>query len=685
MKVLLSWLKEYVALPFTPDKIAETLTLAGIEVESVENLENDTVFDISLTPNLGHCQSIIGIARELSALLHIPFHRKRIEFKESDAVSTNQAIHIEINAKECSHYSCRFLKNVTVGPSPKWLQDRLLACGFRPINNLVDISNYVMLEMGQPLHFFDYRHIEGKKIKVIEASSSFEFLTLDDQKREIPKGTLLIADEKSPLAVAGIIGGKQSAISDTTKEVVIESAYFSSDSIRKSIKSLGLRTESAARFEKGVDPLIITAALDRAVELAVELSSATVAKGIAQQITIPYSPRFIECRVSRVNRLLGTQLSIREVAQLFTRLEMKIEHEENDLLRVQVPSYRHDLKVDIDLVEEVAILYGYNHIPRAIPRHASSTMSHAPLYLFEEEIRTQLTAQGLQEFLTCGLISPSLAKLSAENALNEAAQIHVLHPRSVDQSVLRSSLLPGFLQVIRFNLDRGNQDIAAFEVGKIHFKHQQTPVEHSSAAIVLSGKSSPYHWDPKPREQDFFDLKGHLENLLNSIGIEALIFERSHLHSFHPGRQAILKIGDVTIGVMGEVHPSHLDQLEIDQRVFYGEINLTDLIRVKKREWRMQPIGLFPGTIRDWTLTLKDETPIGYVFNVIELLRPSLLEDFSLLDLYKSEKIGKDRKNITLRFVYRSMEKTLSFEEVESIHSKLIAQMEEQLKGHILR
>ena len=287
MKVLLSWLKEYVALPFSPEKIAETLTLAGIEVESIENLDNDTVFDISLTPNLGHCQSIIGIARQLSALLHIPFHRKRISFKESDAFTTNQAIHVAINSKECGHYSCRYLKNVTVAPSPKWLQERLLACGFRPINNLVDIGNYVMLEMGQPLHFFDYRYIEGKKIKVIEAPASFEFLTLDDQMRQIPKGTLLITDEKNPLAIAGVIGGKHSAISDTTKDVIIESAYFLPDAIRKSIKSLGLRTEGAARWEKGVDPLIFTAALDRAVELVAEISSASIGKGTAVQITVP--------------------------------------------------------------------------------------------------------------------------------------------------------------------------------------------------------------------------------------------------------------------------------------------------------------------------------------------------------------------------------------------------------------
>lgn len=685
MKVPLSWLKEYIALPFSAEKIAETLTLAGIEVESIEQLVNDTLFDISLTPNLGHCQSVIGIARQLSALLNIPFHRKRISFNEAQEFSSNQAVQIEIASKECSHYSCRYVKNIQVGPSPKWLQERLNMCGFRSINNLVDISNYVMMELGQPLHFFDYRMIEGKKIRIIPAPSAFEFLTLDDQVRQIPEGTLMIADEKNAIAIAGVMGGKHSAISDTTKEILIESGYFSSEAIRKSIKSLGLRTEGAARWEKGVDPLISTAALDRAIELLAQISSPQIAKGVAEQIKTPYSPRFIECSISRINRLLGTQLSIREIAQLFIRLEMKIENEQNDLLRLQIPSYRHDLKTDIDLVEEIAILYGYNHIPRGIPRHASSPVSHAPLYLFEEEVRTKFTAQGLQEFLTCGLISPTLAKLSAENALNASDQIPVLHPRSVDQSVLRSSLLPGFLQVVRFNLDRGNRDIAAFEVGKIHFKHRDDFIEHSSAALILSGKAAPYHWDPKPREQDFFDLKGHIENLLLSIGVDALIVERSHLHSFHPGRQAVLKIGDLIFGVMGEVHPNHLDGLEINQRVFYAELNLSDLIQLKKREWKMQSIGLFPGSTLDWNLSLKEETPIGYVFNVIERVRPLILANFSLFDLYKSEKIGKDRKNITLRFAYRSAEKTLSFEEVESAHLKLIAQIEEHLKDYILR
>lgn len=684
MRVPLSWLKLYLDFDLSEAKIAETLTLAGLEVEAIDRVGSDPVFEISLTPNLSHCMSVIGIARELAALLNLKIKRHLIQFEENPSVSIDRLIDVAIqDVAKCHRYSCRVVQNVKVGPSPAWLKNRLEASGIRSINNIVDIGNYVMLEFGQPLHLFDYDKIAGKKILV---SSKFKgsLITLDDQEREIPEGALMICDENGPLAFAGVIGGKSSAVTDATRSVLIESAYFTPSAIRRSSKLLGLRTESSQRFEKGIDPQGIPLALERAAELVAEIAGGSVAKGEMDKMTHPFSPKILQCRVPRVNQLLGTNLSLREIASFFERLEIKIEAEKLDTLVVSIPSYRQDLNIEVDLIEEVARLYGYLNLPQKPPRHTSSSITHAPLYLFENEIRQRLVAQELQEFLTCNLIGPKLAALTLEKSFPNMKEVHVLHPRSVDQSILRSSLLPSLLQVIQFNLARNNTDISGFEVGRIHFQEKDKFIEQAEVAIILTGNVNPYHFEQKPREVNFFDLKGRVEDLLEALGIEEVIFESSHLQNFHPGRQCRIKIGDAFIGVLGEVHPGHLAELDIAQRVFYAELNLHELLSFKSKSFKMAPLPIYPGSARDWTLTLKDETPIGLILNTANAIPSKFLQYIELLDLYKSEKIGKDRKNVTLRFYYRDKDKTMEFEEVEKEHARIVSMVAQKLQDHVL-
>jgi phenylalanyl-tRNA synthetase beta chain len=427
MKVLLSWIKEYLDFNLSPEKVAETLTLAGIEVESMDMENGEVIFDISLTPNLGHCMSIIGLSRELAALLHLKLKRHKIEFNQDLNSSIEKMISIQIeDSKKCHRYGARLVKNITVAPSPTWLKERLEACGYRSINNVVDIGNYVMLECGQPLHLFDYDKIAGKKIHISSKTSKKFLLTLDDQERKIPDDVLLICDANEPIAFAGVIGGKQSAVTDESKNVLIEAAFFTPEAVRKTSKLLGLRTEASGRFERGVDPEGVPAALERATELLLQIAGGIAVKDEIDKIAVSHPPQILECRISRINKLLGTNLSIREVADFFERLEIKIEKEAPDLLVVIIPTHRHDLKAEIDLIEEIARLYGYNHIPKRIPKHVSSSIPHAPLFIFEEEMRRKLLSQGLQEFLTCDLISPQQSKLSTEKTLNTSSLISVL-------------------------------------------------------------------------------------------------------------------------------------------------------------------------------------------------------------------------------------------------------------------
>lgn len=685
MKLPLSWLKSYLDLPETSQEIAEVLTLAGIEVDGVHPHGNDVVFEVSLTPNLGHCLSIVGIARELAALLNRPIKRHLVQFQEKKGDLTKNAIRVKIEDPEgCFYYCCRIVRGVRIGPSPDWLRERLEACGLRSINNAVDVGNYVMIESGQPLHMFDYDALAGKELVIRGSKNGEKIKTLDEVERELPNGTLLICDAKEPVAVAGIMGGLDSAVSDQTQNILIESAFFSHSAIRKASKLLSLRTEGSMRHERGIDSCGTLNSLERAVELLVQVAGGAVCEGAIECVTKRFEPKILECRPKRANELLGTDLSQNEVVSLLKRLEIEILSEEENKIRVRVPSYRHDLNAEIDLIEEIGRIFGYNRIPKRVPRHVSSPLPHTPLYIFEELLRETLTAQRLQECLTCDLISPKLATLTAEKIQGADAQISVLHPSSIDQSILRTSLLPGLLQVVKFNLDRQNESLALFEVGHIHFKQGSNYYEQSAAAIVLTGKCAPYHFETKDRPVDFFDLKGEIEDLLSALGLHERSFEPAHLQNFHPGRQARIKIGDHCLGFLGQVHPAHLKALGIEESVFFAEINLHDLYPFHEKQRRalhVKPLPAYPGSTRDWTITLEEKLPIDQVFKAAQRLASPLLEKLSLIDLYKSEKIGKDRKNVTFRFTYRDLSKTIEFQEVEKEHLRLTECIQEELRG----
>ncbi len=642
---------------------------------------SDVILEISLTPNLGHCMSMLGLARELSALLDFPLKKPSFHLKEDgENIETLIKVHL-IDKKQCLRYACRVVRGIQVGPSPDWLKKKVEACGVRSINNVVDVGNLVMLELGQPLHMFDYRAIEGQDILITSQTEYKELQTLDDMNRLIPPEALLICDQVKPLAFAGLMGGKNSAVSETTKDVLIEAAYFTPQAIRRAGRLIGLKSDSSQRFEKGMDPSGVIDALNYAAYLLQKVAGGNIARGLIDQKAHEFTEKKIVCRIDKTNRLIGTSLSAGEIAGLLKRLGMTIVEENHHQLLVLIPLYRNDISIEVDLIEEVARIYGYNNIPKPIPVHISSTIPHAPLYLLEKEVRKRLIAEGLQELMTCDLISPTQAETTLENTMNKDAVVTVLHSHSADQSVLRTTLLPGLLQVVKYNVDHGNPHLSGFEVGRIHFKEGERYLEPSAAGIILSGKRAPYHWDPKPEEFDFFDLKGIVENLLVGLKIDGLEFEVSHLHNFHPGRQARIKKGHAAIGVIGEVHPQLTSKLDLPQRVYFAEINLNELFPLMPKHWKVADLTQFPGSERDWTVTLHADLPIEAVLGALRSVPSRLLESVMLLDLYKSEQIGKDKKNATFRFFYRDTEKTIAFETVEREHARITAAAAEKLNG----
>lgn len=638
----------------------------------------DPIFEISLTPNLGHVMSIIGVARELAAILNKTVKKPHISFHPILSISTNEKIKVETDPKLCPIYCALYIENIQVGPSPSWLKKRLELCNFHSVNNIVDIMNYVMLELGQPLHAFDFDKLEGKKISVGPSKKEQTFLGLDKIERKLPHDSLVIKDEKKILAVAGIMGAESSSIDQNTTKILIESALFDPISIRKTSRQINLRSESSQRFEKRVDSSNLIFVLKRVAHLIeMIIPSAKIANDFIEKKEIKIEKIKISLRISRTNQILGTKLSSNEIQAILKRLECEISKESENQIEILVPLYRNDLKEEIDLIEEVARIYGYNNIEKKSPLIHLGALTSSPIYLFEKDIQNIFISQGMQEVITCDLISPFLAKILEEKFIPKSDMIQVLHFKSEDQSILRASFLPSFLQIAQFNHYHKNFDLSIFEIGKVHFKKNDDFCEQLASALMICGKNRPHHWKEKPRDVDFYDMKGILENLFHSLKIENYGFKKSHHPCFHPQKQAAIFLNEIEIGIAGEVHPSILKEFDIKKPIFFAEMNDQYLMDHQKEDLKFKPIPSFPSSERDLTIKTTEEIDLKAIFDKIG---SPLLESLFILDLYEDPKAKDNSKNITLRFVYRDKNKTISFEEVEKEHDKITKELLKKIK-----
>lgn len=632
----------------------------------------DPTFDIALTPNLGHARSIIGVARELGAMYEEKVEMPQFTLKEDPDNFTKDKIRLTNNDPEnCLQYMCRIIQGVEVGPSPAWLSDYLTKAGYKSINNVVDVTNFVMHELGQPLHAFDYDKISSKHIVIRAAKNHEKITTLDKVERTLVDGCTLITDQDIPIAIGGVMGGLDTAISDSTHTILLEAAEFKDTRIRKTSKMLGIRTESSARFEHKIDASAVRLALDRASALIQELSGGRILKGVVEQSPYPYRPRFLTLRLSKVNALLGTRFSLSEVESYLKRLSVALSSDDIDTFQLKVPSWRNDIQREVDVIEEVARVFGLNNIEVKRPYHANSEIQHHPLYILEKGVRSRLSSFGLQEFVTCDLISPMECDLEIENGLFKSEYIRVLHAKSIEQSILRPSLLPGLLKALIHNHNQNNFNINAFEVGRVHFKEDKKFTEKSALGIILSGKRAPHHWDTKPSDVDFYDLKGIIENLMQALHLQTAYFEPSSFKTFHPGRQAGIHLPQGTIGVLGEVHPASLRKLDIHERVYFAEIDLHEVERHHTKLVTFTRLPEFPSSELDWTFTMKKKKHLDDLFNALKQIKSPLLKKYALIDIYTHEKIGVDNKNITMRFTYQGDEKTLDLKSVKEEHENI--------------
>ena len=667
-------------------QLPENLTL-GVLLESSLDL-GDTVLDVSVTPNRSDCLSMIGIAREVATItgakIKIPVGRIQESIEETSS-HTSVAI---IDADLCPRYTARLLKNVKVGSSPVWLKTRLESAGIRSINNIVDVTNFVMLEMGQPLHAFDFSFLSQGKIIVRKSRNDEEFTSLDGKTRKLPADTLLICDGVKPVAIGGIMGGLNSEVKDDTQVVLLESAYFNPVSIRRSARKLAMPTDASFRFERGIDPEGVISALNRAAQLIADLSGGNVCKNCIDEYPQKVSSaKDIPLRLSRINQITGTAIDAKEVIEILQSIGMIIGNAGKDNYLVTPPTFRIDIKREIDLVEEVIRIYGYDRVPVRLPNVAAIEMTSNPRMDLEEKIRNILIGNGYSEVINYSFVTPeSVDYLCLPENDERRRFVGIKNPLVEDQSVMRTTMVFGLLDAMKKNNNNGSLDLKMFEMGRVFIdrKREELPEERNMLAGLLTGATTDNLWGNKVNA-DFYDLKGCLENIFYDFKLTNCQYLSSISEPFlHPGKSCGIYIGEVSVGYMGQVHPDVLERMDLKNNAYVFQINLDILANQVNNIIQYKEISKFPAVTRDVAFLIPAEMETNYMVDIVLRQNEELLENVVIFDIYAGKGIAEGMKSLGLRFSYRSMDRTLTDVEVNSIHDKIV-QNTVGLTGAIIR
>ena len=640
MLVSYKWLQDYVSISWSPRTLAKKLTDIGLEVKSVEsnpNASGDAIIEIEVTPNRPDCLSIIGVSREISAILGQTLQLPDVKFSE-DPEPADSLASVKIDAPDlCPRYCARVIRGIKIEPSPDWMVHRLESVGIRAINNVVDITNYVLMEYGHPLHAFDLNRLEGKQIIVRRANPNETMYTLDNQQRKLDSDRLVIADAKKPVALAGVMGGANSEVMNSTADLLIESAYFNPVSIRKTSKKLGLRTESSYRFERGTDPENAVAALNRATQLISELAGGKVAQGIIDVYPQPEEKRILTLRTSRVAQLLGIRLRQKSIAKIFDKLGCETKSESSEILHVTIPTFRRDLEREIDLIEEIARINGYDKVPFTSPEINTQPVSLSPRMQLERKLRTILTNLGFFESMTYSLIS---AEEWEKFGFPRKDMVALRNPLSTEQDVMRTSLLPGIAKTISTNLHLGQNVVRVFEIGRI-FHNSSEPNkfdEENQLALAASGKTIGTAWEEKGITIDFYGMKGLIENLFQQLLLPSPKFVSSNSSFFKSGMSAEILANENSLGILGQISPELSAKLGVEKDLFYFDLNLDKLTQVPTILISYKPIPKYPAIIRDISILVPGNITSEQLQETIKA-SSNLIESVHLFDLYTGDKI----------------------------------------------
>ncbi len=646
----------------------------------------DWSLEINITPNRVDCASVIGIAREVAAITGQKLKLPDVNYKEEGLPITDVArVDVE-DANGCPRYAAGMIRNVTLSPSPFWMRYRLFVSGVRSKNNIVDISNYVLLETGQPLHTFDYDQLEEHRIIVARAKEGDKFFTLDGQERTLNSEHLMICDGKKPVGIAGIMGGLNSEIADTSSNIFIESAYFNPVTIRRGAKSAGISSEASYRFERGIDIEGVIYALKRALSLSLELAGGKINKGLIDKYPVKYQAPVIDLRVDKTNRFLGAEISKSEMTSWLTALKMEVTEKDANTIKVIPPTYRVDITREIDLVEEVARMHGYNFIPETVPAIRPSDKAEKPFHILHESACDILTGAGFNEIITFSFISPESANLLLAAEDSPLRQfVKLMNPLTSEQSVMRTSLLPGLLSIVKENISHGEQNLKLFEWGEVFFRDDsnELPIEKIMLAGVISGNYAAKKWHNEIRQVDFYDIKGAVEVLLESIGLSNIQFEpRVIAEAYDKNISCNICCGENILGTMGKIAKSVLDGYEIKTSALYVfELDIEKILKVKTKKFEFRSIGKYPAVFRDISIIVDKYVESKSIQDIISKTGGDIVESIDMVSVYKGEKFGLDKKALSYRICFRSYEGTLEGEKVNHLLDKMLNRIKEETGG----
>ncbi len=677
MKVSFEWLKDFVDVQASPQEVAHRLTMAGLEIEGMETVGDDIVFEVNVTPNRPDCLSILGIAREVAAVFCLPLRMPDTEVKD---VSAAPGVTVEIlDPGLCNRYTGRSISGVTVGDSPQWLKDRLERCGIRSLhNNVVDITNYVLLELGHPLHAFDEDTLYGRKIRVAKAGEGRSITTLDGAERRLSPEMLLIWDGKDPVAIAGVMGGEGSSVTARTGNIFLESAYFEPTSVRRTSKALGLKTESSYRFERGTDIVFLEKALNRAALLIAQTGGGKV-HDIVDVYPEKYAENPVEVEYEKVNTLLGTALSKTEMLGTLDRAGIRTEDRGGKFLAYP-PPYRRDVREYYDVVEEVARIYGFENIPARTPK---TTLSDGVLNWREinvGRVRESVRKTGFTEVINYSFMNGTdLDLLSVPGGDTRRRHISVMNPLRQEDSLMRTTLLPSLLNNFLYNLSRGMRDIRLFEVSKVFIDEGGAlPKEELMLGGIFFREKLPSLW--KEDAPSFFIAKGTIDSLLEEMKIKEYSWAPSEEVFLHKGKSADILLDETRIGFIGELGPAVVEKLDLKinkPEIVMFELNLDKLLSCVPVKLTYMQIPKYPAVERDIAIILDEGTASAEVMKKLTGYASECIERVELFDLYKGKNIPQGKKSLAFRITYRASDRTLTDNEVEEVHGGLV--------GYILR
>lgn len=656
----------------------------GVDIKEVLNIGRP-VIEFEITSNRPDCFSVEGLAREAGVSFDIDFKPLTQTVNGTKGYSTKQILNVKVMDKTlCPRYVARAVRNIKIEPSPHWMASRLRDCGIRPINNIVDITNYVLLELGQPMHAFDYNDINKSQIIVRRANADEKLKTLDGEEHVLDNEMLVIADHERAVGMAGIMGGEDSSIDESTNQIILESANFNGANIRISAKKLGIRTESSSRFEKGLDPINAMRAMDRACELIEALNCGEVSEDFIDIYPIQKEPTKIKFTPERINALLGTKISKEDMIQILEKLECKITHADKDLVCIP-PSFRPDLELDIDLAEEVARFYGYNNIVPTLLTGKSTTLGgYSPSQKQKRLSASVLKSLGFYEACTYSFMSPKVfdkLRIPESDPLRKAVRIS--NPLGEDFSLMRTTMIPSILDIASTNLNKGASEFNIFEIAKVysykHEKEEYIPLEDETLSVLSYSENESYE-----TAETFLRLKGVISELFRETGIEDIKFLPCDTNpSMHPNRTAKILSKTKEIGFIGYIHPEVAQNTQTDKKLCIASINMNVITSSNPREKTFKPLPKYPSITRDFAVTLDRNIPVSEIEKIIKENGSKYLESFELFDVYTGKQIDENKKSVAYKLVFRDEDKTLKDEDVNLLFEKVIKELQSSLNAQL--